>query len=134
GDEREGQQSPAIARLRGRSNVHFLGWRPYAQLPGYLRGIDVALLPQRINDYTRAMFPMKFFEYLAAGRPVVATTLPALAELAELHRQAATPEGLIHAVAGALAAPAPVPIDHPELQSHSWDARLDAMLERIAMI
>src|SRR5262249_51154926 len=84
GDEREGQGSAAIARLRARPNVHFLGWRPYALLPKYLRGIDVALLPQRLNDYTRAMFPMKYFEYLAAGKPVVATPLPALAEFAAL--------------------------------------------------
>jgi glycosyltransferase involved in cell wall biosynthesis len=134
GDEREGQDSAAIVRLRARSNVHFLGWRPYAQLPSYLRGIDVALLPQRINDYTRAMFPMKYFEYLAAGRSVVATPLPALAEFTALHRQADTREAFIDAIAGALAAPVAVPIDHPTLQSHSWEARLDAMLDRIAAI
>jgi glycosyltransferase involved in cell wall biosynthesis len=133
GDEREGQNSAAIARLKTRANVHFLGWRPYAQLPSYLRGIDVALLPQRINDYTRAMFPMKYFEYLAAGRPVVATPLPALAEFSALHRQANTPEAFIDVIASALAAPSVVPIDHPILQSHSWEARLDAMLNRIAL-
>jgi glycosyltransferase involved in cell wall biosynthesis len=134
GDEREGQSSAALARLKSRSNVHCLGWKPYAQLPSYLRGIDVALLPQRLNAYTRAMFPMKYFEYLAAGRPVVATPLPALAELGALHREAGTPDALIDAIAGAIAAPTAVPINHPALQSHSWDARLDAMLDRIAML
>jgi glycosyltransferase involved in cell wall biosynthesis len=99
GDEREGQSSAALARLKSRSNVHCLGWKPYAQLPSYLRGIDVALLPQRLNAYTRAMFPMKYFEYLAAGRPVVATPLPALAELDALHREAGTPDALIDAIA-----------------------------------
>jgi glycosyltransferase involved in cell wall biosynthesis len=134
GDEREGQSSAALARLKKRSNVHYLGWKPYTQLPDYLRGIDVALLPQRINAYTRAMFPMKYFEYLAAGRPVVATPLPALAEFSSLHWQAATPDALIDAIAGAIAAPATVPINHPALLSHSWDARLDAMLDRIAVL
>jgi len=133
GDEREGQHSAAIARLKTRANVHFLGWRPYAQLPSYLRGIDVALLPQRINDYTRAMFPMKYFEYLAAGRPVVATPLPALAEFTALHRQANTPEAFMEEIESALTAPSIVPTDHPILQAHSWEARLDAMLDCIAM-
>jgi glycosyltransferase involved in cell wall biosynthesis len=133
GDEREGQNSSAIARLKTCSNVHFLGWKPYAQLPSYLRGIDVALLPQRINDYTRAMFPMKYFEYLAAGRPVVATPLPALAEFSALHRQANTPEAFLDVIGSALEDPLVVPIDDPVLQSHSWESRLDAMLDRIAI-
>ncbi len=132
GDERPGQINAAIARMKTRPNVHLLGWKPYAQLPNYLRGIDVALLPQLINDYTRAMFPLKYFEYLAAGRPVVATPLPALAEFTALHQQAIGPDSFIDAIASALSAPVVVPIDHPILASHSWDARLDAMLSRIA--
>jgi glycosyltransferase involved in cell wall biosynthesis len=131
GDEREGQNSAAVARLATRSNVHFLGWKPYAQLPSYLRGIDVALLPQRINDYTCAMFPMKYFEYLVAGRAVVATRLPALAEFTALHRQADTREGFVDAIASALAVPSIIPVAHPTLKSHSWDIQLDAMLGRI---
>ncbi len=132
GDERPGQINAAIARTKTRPNVHLLGWKPYAQLPSYLRGIDVALLPQLINDYTRAMFPLKYFEYLAAGRPVVATPLPALAEFTALHQQAIGPDSFIDAIASALSAPVVVPIDHPILLSHSWEARLDAMLSRIA--
>ena len=44
---------------------------------------NVGLLPCVLNQYTRAMFPMKFFEYLAAGLPVVSTRLPSLEEFAE---------------------------------------------------
>jgi glycosyltransferase involved in cell wall biosynthesis len=112
-----------------------LGWRPYTELPNYLRGIDVALLPQQINDYTRAMFPMKFFEYLAAGCPVVATPLPALTEFGSLHRVAATPRSFIREISSVLEAPrdAIVPIGHPTLQRHSWDTRLDAMLNIVAV-
>jgi glycosyltransferase involved in cell wall biosynthesis len=58
GDQREGQHSAAVVRLRQQSNVHFLGWRPYQELPRYLAGIDVGLLPQLANEYTRSMFPM----------------------------------------------------------------------------
>ncbi|MCY1060584.1 glycosyltransferase [Nannocystis sp. SCPEA4] len=58
-------------RLPRRSNIHYLGDRPHAQLPAYLAGWDVALLP-----YTRAREPERPLEYLAAGRPIVATPLP----------------------------------------------------------
>lgn len=75
GAEREGQHSPLVDALRSLPNVHFLGDKPYADLPDYLRGFDVGTLPTLINDYTRSMFPMKYFEYLAAGVPVVSTSL-----------------------------------------------------------
>ena len=75
GAEREGQHSPLVEALRALSNVHFLGDKPYADLPNYLRGFDVGTLPTLINEYTRSMFPMKYFEYLAAGVPIVSTPL-----------------------------------------------------------
>lgn len=75
GDEREGQHNPILARMVQRPNVHLLGHRPYTQLPHYLRGMRVGLLPSLVNDYTHSMFPMKYFEYLAAGLPVVSTPL-----------------------------------------------------------
>jgi glycosyltransferase involved in cell wall biosynthesis len=131
GEEREGQRSASIERLKALPNVHFLGWKPYADLPGYLRGIDVALLPQLANDYTRAMFPLKYFEYLAAGRPVVTTRLPALAEFSALHLEASGPDSFADAIAEALSAPKTVALDHPVLRSHSWEARIDVMLRLI---
>lgn len=75
GDEREGQHNHTLARMVQRPNVHLLGHRPYGQLPSYLRGMRVGLLPTLVNDYTHSMFPMKYFEYLAAGLPVVSTPL-----------------------------------------------------------
>ena len=74
----ETDPSTDVSRLRGFSNVHLLGPRPYADLPVYLAQADVALLPLQLNEYTRHMFPMKFFEYLSAGCPVVATSIPSL--------------------------------------------------------
>ena len=75
GEEREGQRSEWISELGRLPNVHFLGYRSYEELPEYLRAMSVGLLPTLLNDYTRSMFPMKFFEYLAAGLPVVSTPL-----------------------------------------------------------
>lgn len=78
GEQREGQNSKEVERLRKLPNVHFLGYRSYAEIPSYLNHSSVGLLPTLVNDYTKSMFPMKFFEYIAAGLPVVSTSLDAL--------------------------------------------------------
>jgi UDP-galactopyranose mutase len=59
--------------LPRRANIHYLGGRDYADLPGYMSGWDVALMPFAINDATKFISPTKTPEYLAAGRPVVST-------------------------------------------------------------
>ena len=57
-------------------NIHWLGLRPYAELPAYLAGWNVALMPFAMNDATRYISPTKTPEYLAGGRPVVSTPVP----------------------------------------------------------
>ncbi|KZR85050.1 glycosyltransferase [Synechococcus sp. MIT S9504] len=80
----ETDPSTDVSGWRRLANVHLLGTRDYSTLPAYLAHADVALLPLQLNDYTRHMYPMKFFEYLAAGCPVVATAIPALADQADV--------------------------------------------------
>lgn len=58
-----------------RKNVRWIGPRPYHQLPGYLRLIDVAMIPFLINDITRATSPLKLYEFFAAAKPVVTTRM-----------------------------------------------------------
>jgi len=71
GDEVEGQADKTIKIMKNYPNVHFLGFKKYQELPDYLRGIQVGLLPMLSNDYTKSMSPMKLNEYLASGLPVV---------------------------------------------------------------
>src|SRR5581483_10187165 len=59
--------------LPRRPNLHWLGGRPYAQLPDYISGWDVAIMPFALNEATRFISPTKTPEFLAAGRPVVST-------------------------------------------------------------
>ncbi len=63
----------ADADLPRAPNIHYLGQRSYAELPAYMAGWDVALLPFALNEATRFISPTKTPEYLAAGCPVVAT-------------------------------------------------------------
>jgi glycosyltransferase involved in cell wall biosynthesis len=70
-----------LERLGRRSNVYWLGSKPYAELPRYVAAFDVGLIPYVSNAYTRSCFPLKLYEYLAAGKPVVASGVPELAEM-----------------------------------------------------
>ncbi len=62
--------------LNGLPNVKFTPPVPFAQLPKAASNFDVALIPFRINDLTRAVNPLKLLEYFAMGLPVVSTRLP----------------------------------------------------------
>ncbi len=75
GEEREGQHNSTVQILKGMQNVHFLGYKKYGDLPNYMRGFDIGLLPTLINRYTDSMFPMKYFEYIASGLRVTTTPL-----------------------------------------------------------
>jgi GT2 family glycosyltransferase/glycosyltransferase involved in cell wall biosynthesis len=65
------------------SNVHLLGEKPYQSLPSYLQDFDVACIPFLLNSLTAATNPVKFYEYMSAGKPVVAVQLPDLAPYQE---------------------------------------------------
>lgn len=100
----EGEGSTDLSCFDGMTNVYFLGTRPYDMLPAYLKGIDVALLPLRKNSYTHAMFPMKFFEYLSAGLPVVATDIDSLSAYPNVvHLVAPEPQLFLDGIQRALA-------------------------------
>jgi glycosyltransferase involved in cell wall biosynthesis len=73
------ETASALERLAQHSNVRWLGEKPYAKLPRYVAAFDVGLIPYASNAYTRSCFPLKLYEYLAAGKPVVASGLPELA-------------------------------------------------------
>jgi UDP-galactopyranose mutase len=63
------------ADLPRRPNLHYLGGKSYDELPAYLAGWDVALMPFAINEATRFISPTKTPEYLAGGKPVVSTAI-----------------------------------------------------------
>jgi glycosyltransferase involved in cell wall biosynthesis len=101
----EGDPWTDLVGLNEFKNIHFLGPKAYKDLPGYLKGFAVAILPSLLNEYTRSMFPMKFYEYLAAGKPVVATNLHALKSQGQIAYIAESHEDFIEGVEKALASP-----------------------------
>lgn len=66
------------SKLHEISNIHFLGSKPPTMLPAYINAFDVCINPQIVNEITIGNYPRKIDEYLAAGKPVVATKTDAM--------------------------------------------------------
>lgn len=114
-----------VSALSAEPNVHLLGARSYEQLPDVLRAADAGVIPYARNPLTEGIFPMKAYEYLAAGLPVVATELPALAGVEEIAR-AGDAEQMASLLERELAADSAERRRQRSRQaaSHSWDRRL----------
>lgn len=114
--------------LPRRANIVYLGIRSYHQLPAYLAGFDVALLPFARNDATRFISPTKTLEYLAGRKPVVSTPIQDVIDLyGDVVSIASTPAGFIAAVEAALQeSPAArrqrLLSAQTLLATHNWDA------------
>lgn len=89
------------------SNVHLLSRKPYSILPAYLHGFDVAVIPFLSTPLTEATNPVKFYEYLSAGKPVVAAGLPELAPFGDLFYPVQTRDDFVRQIETALAEQSP---------------------------
>jgi glycosyltransferase involved in cell wall biosynthesis len=97
-----GDQAEALRALQQLPNCHFTGRKSAAELPAYVQHFDVCTLGYVMDGYTRYIYPLKLHEYLAAGRPVVATHIPALEEFREVVYMARSAEDWVAAIEGAL--------------------------------
>jgi glycosyltransferase involved in cell wall biosynthesis len=112
--------------LKDVPNVHFLGRKPYADLPAYCKAFDAALNPFEINELTLAANPLKVREYLAAGVPVVSTDIPEVRVLddcliGENHAD------FIRQIEIALKNAKPREAISDRVRHESWDAKVDEL-------
>jgi glycosyltransferase involved in cell wall biosynthesis len=126
------------ATLPHRPNVHYFGQRSYDELPRYLVGWDVCLLPFALNEATRFISPTKTLEYMAAERPIVSTPITDVAEpYGDVVYLGSTPEEFLAACDAALGA---APEERARraarmrevLAGTSWDVTVAAMEKLIA--
>jgi teichuronic acid biosynthesis glycosyltransferase TuaH len=135
-----------MEKLLARENVRWVGKKPFETLPSYLRVIDVGLVPYGDSAYNRGSFPLKILEYLSAGRPVVATGLPATRWLLEAGGGLGGGDGLIEVASDATgftlavkrALEAPRSALHAERRrafaaAHSWDVRARAFADALGV-
>jgi UDP-galactopyranose mutase len=121
-----------------RPNIHWLGQQGYNDLPGFINGWDVCLLPFALNESTRFISPTKTLEYMACGRPCVSTAIRDVVEpyghVVPIHADAA---GFVQACEDFMQATPEVRRKHERAVAEiiartSWDATAAAMGELIA--
>jgi glycosyltransferase involved in cell wall biosynthesis len=121
-----------------RPNIHWLGQQSYNELPAFINGWDVCLLPFALNESTRFISPTKTLEYMACGRPCVSTAIRDVVEpyghVVPIHGDA---DGFVQACDAFLTRSAAEKQEHDRnvaeiIARTSWDATANAMGELIA--
>jgi glycosyltransferase involved in cell wall biosynthesis len=120
-----GDPQTDVSELVAEPNIYLLGPREHQQLPTLLRTAAIGLIPYRRSRLTASIFPMKVYEYLAAGLPVVASGVPSLEGIADV----ALVDGAAAAVDAIEQALAEDTVERRRTRSaavrgHSWEARL----------
>ncbi len=121
-----------VSELMKRPNVHLLGHRNRELLPTYLKGFDVCLNPFRQNTLTSTVSPLKFYEYLASGKPIASVPMPEIMSFSALVEFGEGSDGFTAAVRRALE-------DTPEkkmtrlqtAKENSWESRAQFMMDKI---
>jgi glycosyltransferase involved in cell wall biosynthesis len=124
----------SLAELSRRPNVHFLGAKPSDAAVGYVQHFDVCIMPYRLDDYTKYIYPLKLHEYLASGKPVVGTPIPALETFKDVIEVAESSDEWSSAIAQALSPAENTPdraaVRRDIARLHDWDI----LVEHIAGI
>ncbi|MBI4737967.1 glycosyltransferase [Candidatus Woesearchaeota archaeon] len=123
-----GQNDMSLKRQGVVENIHFLGQKKYQHLPDYIACFDVCLIPFKINAITESVSPIKLYEYLATGKPVVSSDLPEVRQYADLVAIAEGPRDFELAIERLLATPQSRAVQEARLrvaQANSWERRVD---------
>ena len=122
-------------RLPVRPNLHFLGRRPYPDLPAYGRRFDAAIIPSRLDHrFAQHASPLKLREYLAMGVPVVAAATPENRKFADVADMAETRDQFLAHLDRAVGRPIrPADAERriARVADQSWEARADAVLAAV---
>lgn len=126
----------AASELHQLENVYFLGSKKMEELPAYLNSFDVALNPQLLNEVTIGNYPRKIDEYLAMGKPTVATKTEGMSVFADYTYLAQDKEGYLKLVQKALDENTPELEEKREklARSHTWEANANEIFRYVEFI
>lgn len=117
-------KSAILKKLKKLSNVCMIGSIPRGHVPAYVAYFDICLIPYKNNKYNEASFPLKFWEFMATGKPIVASGVPELQEYEPMIAYANTPEEFSQKIEHILASGALIDLVRTQLASqHGWDNR-----------
>lgn len=121
-----------LVRIRQLPNIHLVGKRPFDELPSWFAAADICLLPYVSGEATRYRSPLKLYEYLATGRPIISTPHPEVDELSHCV-SIASPDNWIDRINAILQPDGESQRQErlAEAEKHSWKVRVDGMLNAI---
>jgi teichuronic acid biosynthesis glycosyltransferase TuaH len=118
-------------RLARCDNVFLHSQIPYSQIPNYMRAFDVCITPHKVTPFTESLNPIKLWEYLAAGKPIVSTDVAGFRDYPGLVYIASDAREFVEKLAAALVEDSlRRTARRTEAGHHSWEARAD-MVERV---
>jgi teichuronic acid biosynthesis glycosyltransferase TuaH len=107
------------------SNIVFTGSQPYVDLPDIMRSFDVCMVPHLVTPFTESLNPIKLWEYLAAGNPIVSTNVAGFRDFPELLFVSRTHDDFRENLSVALSADKSAANERQDVAKlHSWDSRL----------
>jgi teichuronic acid biosynthesis glycosyltransferase TuaH len=107
------------------SNIEFTGAQPYSDLPDIMRAFDVCMVPHLVTPFTESLNPIKLWEYLAAGKPIVSTNVAGFRDFPELLFVSPTHDDFKENLSIALSTDKSATNDRQDVAKlHSWDSRL----------
>jgi len=129
-----GAKKTSTLELERRPNIHMPGPQPYADLPGWAKSFDVAIIPYRLNRQVQNANPLKLREYLATGRPVVTVRNPEIERFSDLVRIADDRESFLRAIEESLKPEPPEDVQRrvASVRALTWDNRVTEVLEKVS--
>jgi len=123
-------------RLTRFKNVSLLGGRRYRDLPSYLAAFDCGIVPHKLTRFRLYSDPLKVYEYIAAGKPVVSTAIPSVERFGELVRVAHDPEGFLRAIEQEIEQDSPERAERRRkaIREHDWKHRVMALSAEVSRI
>jgi teichuronic acid biosynthesis glycosyltransferase TuaH len=117
-------------RLRAEPNIRMTGEIDFTDMPRVMSAFDVCIVPQQVNAFSESQNPLKMFEYLASGLPIVSTKISGFRDYPELVHLAGDAEQFIAAVKTAMVEPASLIAARQKAAApHTWDSRIDRIIE-----
>jgi len=120
-------------KLAPHSNIHITGPVAYARIAEVMAQFDICIVPHVENKFTNSLNPLKLWEYLAAGKPIVSTNVSGFSSYPQFCRIASGTDPFIQACHEALAEDGTLRSDRrAEALKHSWDQRVELLIERLS--
>ncbi len=122
------RRSVELGKLVSLKNVHLFGQIPRTEVPAYVKFLDVCLIPYRASRYNEASFPLKFWELIATGKPVIVSGVPELRAFSDISRYVTSSRDMTVAISSYLASDDGRQMRIDRAREHSYEQRVEKLI------